>query len=48
MELLRDAAHEDGIAVIVFTREPAIGALADRVERLEQGRLGCASLAVAA
>jgi putative ABC transport system ATP-binding protein len=48
MELLRDAAHEDGIAVVVFTREPEVAALADRVERLEGGRLGCAELALAA
>jgi putative ABC transport system ATP-binding protein len=48
MTLLRDAAHQDGIAVIVFTREPAIGALADRVEQLEQGRLGSAQPALAA
>jgi ABC-type lipoprotein export system ATPase subunit len=48
MELLRDAAHEDGIAVVVFTREPEVAALADRVERLDGGRLSCAELALAA
>jgi putative ABC transport system ATP-binding protein len=48
MRLLRDAAHEDGIAVVVFTREPAVAAMADRVEQLAEGRLGSAQLAVAA
>jgi putative ABC transport system ATP-binding protein len=48
MELLRDAAHQDGIAVVVFTRDAEVAEAADRVEYLEAGRLSCAELAVAA
>jgi putative ABC transport system ATP-binding protein len=48
LELLRDAAHEDGIAVVVFSREEAVGAVADRVVRLDAGRLDCAPAALAA
>jgi putative ABC transport system ATP-binding protein len=39
LALLRAAAHEDGIAVVVFTRDPEVAATADRVVRLDAGRL---------
>jgi putative ABC transport system ATP-binding protein len=37
LELLRAAAHEDGIAVILFTRDPEVAAAADRSVRIEGG-----------
>jgi putative ABC transport system ATP-binding protein len=39
LALLRDAAHEDGIAVVVFTRDIAVAAAADRVVELDAGRM---------
>jgi putative ABC transport system ATP-binding protein len=39
LRLLRAAAHEDGIAVIVFTRDIAVAAAADSVLHLEDGRV---------
>jgi len=46
--LLRDAAHEDGIGVVIFTRDIALAAAADRVVRLEAGRMAVDRLAIAA
>jgi ABC-type thiamine transport system ATPase subunit len=37
LELLRTAAHQDGIAVILFTRDPEVAAAADRSVRIEDG-----------
>jgi putative ABC transport system ATP-binding protein len=48
VQLLRDVAREDGIAVVVFTRDAALGALADRTLELHEGRLCDAPLALAA
>ena len=39
LALLRAAAHEDGIAVIVFTRDERLAPHADRSLRLEHGEL---------
>jgi putative ABC transport system ATP-binding protein len=39
LELLRAAAHEDGIAVVVFTRDEALAEAADAVARIDAGRL---------
>jgi putative ABC transport system ATP-binding protein len=39
MDLLRDAAREDGGAVVVFTRDEALADEADRTVRLEDGAL---------
>jgi putative ABC transport system ATP-binding protein len=39
LRLLRAAAREDGIAVVVFTRDVAVAAAADRIVRLEAGRM---------
>jgi putative ABC transport system ATP-binding protein len=46
--LLRQAAHEDGIAVVVFARDVAVAAAADRVVHLSGGRLTTLAEAVAA
>lgn len=46
--LLRQAAHEDGIAVVVFTRDAAVAAAADRIVRMEGGRMTRAADAIAA
>jgi putative ABC transport system ATP-binding protein len=48
LHLLRQAAHEDGIAVVVFTRDIAVAAAADRVVRLEDGRMTRVADAIAA
>jgi putative ABC transport system ATP-binding protein len=48
LRLLRQCAHEDGIAVVVFTRDVAVTAAADRIVRLEDGRLTAISEAIAA
>jgi putative ABC transport system ATP-binding protein len=48
LRLLRQAAHEDGIAVVVFTRDIAVAAAADRIVRLEAGRMTRVADAVAA
>jgi putative ABC transport system ATP-binding protein len=39
LRLLRQAAHEDNIAVVVFTRDIAVAAAADRIVRLDGGRM---------
>jgi putative ABC transport system ATP-binding protein len=46
--LLRRAAHEDGIAVVVFTRDIAVAAAADRIVRLDGGRMVRVADAIAA
>jgi putative ABC transport system ATP-binding protein len=48
LRLLRDAAHEDGIAVVVFTRDISVAAAADRIVRLEGGRMTRVADAIAA
>jgi putative ABC transport system ATP-binding protein len=48
LRLLRQAAHEDGIAVVVFTRDIAVAAAADRIVRLEDGRMTRVADAIAA
>jgi putative ABC transport system ATP-binding protein len=48
LALLRQAAHEDGIAVVVFTRDVAVAAAADRVVRLHDGQMTPAAQAIAA
>lgn len=48
LRLLREAAHEDGIAVVVFTRDIAAAAVADRIVRLEGGRMTSVADAIAA
>jgi putative ABC transport system ATP-binding protein len=46
LELLREVAHEDGIAVVLFTRDDdAAAEVADRTVALESGRLTEARLA---
>jgi len=47
LALLRDVAREDGIAVVLFTRDRSAAGAADRVVELEGGRVvgGAASLA---
>jgi putative ABC transport system ATP-binding protein len=47
LALLRDIAHQDGIAVVVFTRDAALAAAADRVVQLDGGRLSGIADAVA-
>jgi ABC-type lipoprotein export system ATPase subunit len=47
LALLREVAHEDGIAVAVFTRDEGVAAAADRVVRLEAGRVAAAADAAA-
>jgi putative ABC transport system ATP-binding protein len=39
MDLLRTAAREDGVAVVVFTRDEALADRADRTVRIEDGAL---------
>jgi putative ABC transport system ATP-binding protein len=39
LNLLRSAAHEDGIAVVVFSRDVAVAAAADRIVHLDGGRM---------
>jgi putative ABC transport system ATP-binding protein len=39
LDLLLGAAHADGVAVLVFTRDEALATAADRVVRLDQGRM---------
>jgi putative ABC transport system ATP-binding protein len=46
--LLRESAHLDGIAVVVFTRDRAVAAAADRVVHLDGGRMTRAADAIAA
>lgn len=49
LELLRDVAHEDGITVVLFTRDAeAAAAVADHVVELEAGRVVGAAAALAA
>jgi putative ABC transport system ATP-binding protein len=48
MDLLRAAAHEDDIAVVVFTRDESLAAAADRSVRIEAGQLAGARTLVAA
>jgi putative ABC transport system ATP-binding protein len=48
LSLLRAAAHEDGIAVVVFTRDEAPAAAADAIVRLDAGRIAHAPLPLAA
>jgi putative ABC transport system ATP-binding protein len=48
LQLLRQCAHEDGIGVVVFTRDVAVTAAADRVVRLEDGRMTAVTEAIAA
>jgi putative ABC transport system ATP-binding protein len=48
LALLREIAHEDGIAVAVFTRDEAVAAAADRVVRLDAGRIAGAGAPIAA
>jgi putative ABC transport system ATP-binding protein len=48
LALLRQAAHEDGIAVVVFTRDIGVAAAADRVVHLQDGQMTLAAQAVAA
>lgn len=46
--LLRSAAHDDGLAVVLFTRDEALAGAADAVARLDAGRLADAPMALAA
>jgi putative ABC transport system ATP-binding protein len=46
LRLLRQAAHEDGIAVVVFTRDVAAAAAADRIVHLDGGRMTAVADAV--
>jgi ABC-type lipoprotein export system ATPase subunit len=46
--LLRSVAHDDGVAVVVFTRDEALAGEADAVAGLDAGRLAHAPLALAA
>ena len=39
VKLLADLAHAQGRAVVVVTHDPRVGELADRVVRIEDGRL---------
>jgi putative ABC transport system ATP-binding protein len=39
MQLLRECSHEDGRAVVTVSHDPRLEAFADRVVRLEDGRL---------
>jgi putative ABC transport system ATP-binding protein len=39
LRLLREVAHLDGIAVVVFTRDVAVAAAADRIVQLDGGRM---------
>ncbi len=39
VKLLADLAHEQGRAVVVVTLDPRVGELADRVVRINDGRL---------
>lgn len=48
LALLRNVAHEDGIAVAVFTRDDAVAAVADRVVRLDAGRVAGVAEPIAA
>jgi putative ABC transport system ATP-binding protein len=48
LQLLRRVAHEDGIAVVVFTRDVAVAAAADRIVRLDGGRMTAVADAYAA
>jgi putative ABC transport system ATP-binding protein len=48
LELLRAAAHEDGIAVILFTRDAHVAAAADRSVRIEAGAVAGARELIAA
>jgi putative ABC transport system ATP-binding protein len=51
LELLRDAAHTDGIAVILFTRDPDVAAAADRsvsiVDGVVEAEIGARELVAA-
>jgi ABC-type lipoprotein export system ATPase subunit len=40
IQLLASSAHERGAAVVIVTHDERVEALVDRVERLEDGRLG--------
>jgi putative ABC transport system ATP-binding protein len=48
LALLHDAAHADGIAVVVFTREASVAEFADRVVHLHEGRVADAPVPLAA
>jgi putative ABC transport system ATP-binding protein len=48
LRLLRECAHRDGMAVVVFTRDIAVAAAADRIVRLEEGRMTSLTQAIAA
>jgi putative ABC transport system ATP-binding protein len=48
LRLLRQVAHEDRIAVVVFTRDIAVAAAADRIVRLDGGRMTAVADAYAA
>jgi len=48
LRLLREAAHVDGIAVVVFTRDATVADAADRVVRLAGGRIEPVAGALAA
>ena len=48
VRLLRQVAHEDDIAVVVFTRDIAVSAAADRIVRLDGGRMTAVADAYAA
>jgi putative ABC transport system ATP-binding protein len=48
LELLRAAAHEDGVAVVVFTRDETLAAEADAAAHLDSGRIAGAALPLAA
>jgi putative ABC transport system ATP-binding protein len=47
LRLLREVAHLDGIAVVVFTRDVAVAAAADRIVQLDGGRMTAVADAVA-
>ena len=48
IELLRRVAHEDGVAVVLFTRDRSAAAAADRVVELDRGRVVPVAAALAA
>ena len=49
LALLRDVAHEDGVTVVLFTRDAdAAAAVADHVVTLDAGRIVAAAAPVAA
>jgi putative ABC transport system ATP-binding protein len=48
LALLRSAAHDDGLAVVLFTRDEALAGEADQVALLDAGRMASAPMALAA